>query len=86
MLPLIVFIVEKVLKFEQIKTKRNQVDLSTDNLAEKKFYKIIPKCGLPLMTLIFTLIYICNLHCTHVLIVKNENNEDNAKRLKELVF
>ena len=81
MLPFIVFIVEIVLKFGL-----NEADLSTDNLAEKSCYKIIPKCGLPLMTLIFTLIYICNLHCTHVLIVKNENNEDNAKRLKKLVF
>ena len=61
LLPFIVFIVEVAWELGMgDKKNQNQVmDYSADNPPPKNYFKIIPKCGLPLVTLIFTLIYIC---------------------------
>ena len=62
---------------------QNQVvDLSADNFAEKKLLQNYPKMWFTSYNLDFH--SDLHLHCIHALIVKNGNNEDNAKRLKKL--
>ena len=85
MLPFIVCIVEVVWGLGVGETKRTKTKWLIYQLTisqKKKLLQNYPKMWFTSYNLDFH--SDLHLHCIHALIVKNGNNEDNAKRLKKL--